>query len=1153
LIDRLTPIWAAVLEQADCPTQATFMDLGGDSISATQIVARVREATGIDFPLDTMFDGMTIERMAAWLDQARATAQGQPTLPPIARQSRASPLPLSHSQRRMWLVQSFASDTTGYNVTFALRLEGPLDAATLQNAVDTVFSRHDTFRTRFVMTPEGPHQVIDGASTLQTALDAIDLSSQPPDHREQAASEVLNGAASMPFNLTHESPWRLVFVKVHEEAHILAWVAHHILVDLWANLNIARELAQVYNHQLRGQPLQLPEVVLDCADHGSWQISEAVQAHLAPQLEYWRHQLQDLPPTNLPLDYPMADGWYKSARRVVVPVPAPLRTRLLAQASNSGHTPFMIMLAGLSVLLGRQGRSNDVAVVTPIANRQHSQTEHIVASLTNTLVMRTHLSDALTFLELLDQIKQTTLSAYAHQDLPFDQLVEQLASQKRLHDLPLGLQVMLNVANAPTDGIRFDGLHTQRVLLDRGAPQFPMSLGVDLEMTHTVVLEYADTLFRPETAQAFVTHFLQVLERALGNPTQRISELHWLSPESQAALAQWNGTRQPIPAHDSLEDMLRAQCAKTPQAVACTFSGQQLSYLALQQQAETLAAQLQSRGIGRGQRVGIHLSRGITPLTCVRAVLMTGAAYVPLDPRFPDERLRDMSQDAGLSLILSETWQNPAHWAAPPCLDPKDLLVTDKHQPFAPLTPPTPDDPAYVIYTSGSTGRPKGVVVPHRTVLNFLRSMAQTPGLAPSDKLLAVTTLSFDIAVLELLLPLSVGAQVILASDDEIMDGQALQRLIARHEATAMQATPAAWRALLDAGWSGRQPFKALIGGEALSLDLASRLLPRCSELWNMYGPTETTVWSTCWRVRAPELGIYIGRPIANTRVRIVDQTGHECPIGTPGEIVIEGDGVATGYWQRDDLTAERFIPDATSPRMAAYKTGDLGRWLWSGQLEHLGRLDHQIKVRGYRIEPGDIEAALLRHADVAHCVVIAREDQPDDVRLVAYVVRRGDATSATNPGTWREHLRQSLPDYMVPQHFITLAEMPLLANGKLNRHALPMPHRQATPSPSASPASLTPWEARVAATWCELLGMPEVSSQDNFFDLGGHSLLAMRAISQIADATGVKVNPRAYIFETLAQLAVSYERAEAAPEESASLAPQAGKRSLLDRLLRRS
>ncbi|MGC4059582.1 MAG: amino acid adenylation domain-containing protein [Aquabacterium sp.] len=899
--------------------------------------------------------------------------------------------------------------------------------------------------------------------------------------------------------------------------------------------------------------MSLPEVVLDCADHGSWQISEAVQAHLAPQLDYWRHQLQDLPPTNLPVDQTMADGWYRSARRVVAPVPASLRTQLLAQASSSGHTPFMIMLAGLSILLGRQGRSDDVAVVTPIANRQHSQTEHIVASLTNTLVMRTRLPDGITFLELLDQVKQTTLSAYAHQDLPFDQLVEHLSSQKRLHDLPLGLQVMLNVANAPTDGIRFDGLHTQRILLDRGAPQFPMSLGVDLEMTHTVVLEYADTLFRPETARAFVAHFLQILERALQDPRQRISELHWLSPESQAALTRWNDTRQAIPVFDSLDAMLRAQCARTPHAVACTFEGQQLSYLTLQHQAEILARHMQARGIGRGHRVGIHLSRGITPLVCLRAVLMTGAAYVPLDPRIPGERLRDMSQDAQLSLVLSEGWQTPAGETTPAAsVKPHEILSSGRHGPFTPLTPPTPNDPAYVIYTSGSTGRPKGVVVPHRTVLNFLHSMAQTPGLLPSDKLLAMTTLSFDIAVLELLLPLSVGAQVLLASDDEVMDGQALQRLIAQHGVTVMQATPAAWRGLLDAGWAGRAHFKALIGGEALSCDLASRLLPRCGELWNMYGPTETTVWSTCWRVQDPGQGIRIGQPIANTRVRIVDQSGHECPIGTPGEIIIEGDGVANGYWHRDDLTAARFVPD-TASTYKAYKTGDLGRWLWSGQLEHLGRLDHQIKVRGYRIEPGDIEAALLRHPDVAHCVVIAREDHPGDVRLVAYVVRRAaDASAPANHGAWREHLRQSLPEYMVPQHFVTLPEMPLLANGKLNRQALPAPHGHAATSSATAPtpASLTAWESRLAAIWRELLEVAEVSPQDNFFDLGGHSLLAMRAIGQIADATGVRVNPRAYIFETLAQLAVSYERAEASPEEAATPTPQASKRGLLNRLL---
>jgi acyl-coenzyme A synthetase/AMP-(fatty) acid ligase len=435
-----------------------------------------------------------------------------------------------------------------------------------------------------------------------------------------------------------------------------------------------------------------------------------------------------------------------------------------------------------------------------------------------------------------------------------------------------------------------------------------------------------------------------------------------------------------------------------------------------------------------------------------------------------------------------------------------------------------------VIYTSGSTGRPKGVVVAHRSLLNFLHSMALEPGIGPQDTLLAVTTLTFDIAALELLLPLTVGAEVVIAQDDDAMDGQALSGLIEQHHVTMMQATPSTWRAMLDAGWSGvgPRPFKALIGGEALTPMLARQLLPLCTELWNMYGPTETTVWSTCWRVQDPDHGIYIGRPIANTRVRIVDACGHDCPIGIPGEIVIEGDGVTDGYWQRDELTAQRFLMDIRDNGRPdrAYRTGDLGRWTWSGQLQHLGRLDHQIKVRGHRIEPGDIEAQFMRQPEVAQCVVLLREDQPGDQRLVAYVVRHDPDAPEPDATRWRQALRQHLPDYMVPQHVVWLKALPLLRNGKLDRHALPAPTTTPSASGEAPAITLTAWEARLAEVWRELLHIPSVTPTDNFFDLGGYSLLAMQAISRLAETTGIRISPRHYIFETLGQLAHTYAQA---------------------------
>ncbi|MDE2176580.1 MAG: amino acid adenylation domain-containing protein, partial [Betaproteobacteria bacterium] len=558
--------------------------------------------------------------------------------------------------------------------------------------------------------------------------------------------------------------------------------------------------------------------------------------------------------------------------------------------------------------------------------------------------------------------------------------------------------------------------------------------------------------------------------------------------------------------------------------------GHTLRYGELHARALGIAHHLRQMGVGRGDRVGLCLHRHADMLAALLGVLQSGAAYVPLDPGFPPERLHYMATDAQLRCLLTQTALLPllADADVPQlALDSAPLagLRRDAPLPPDPARDARPDDPAYLIYTSGSTGRPKGVEVPHRAAVNFLHSMAREPGLQSDDVLLAVTTLSFDIAVLELLLPLTVGARVVLADHAQSRDPFALRDLLQTSQATVLQATPSTWRMLLDVGWPGnpsRPPrLRAFIGGEALPADLAPRLLAACAEVWNLYGPTETTVWSTCWRVQ-PGQPIVIGRPIANTQVWILDPQGQLCPIGTPGEIHIGGAGVSLGYFQRPELTAERFIPDPFSADAQAslYKTGDLGRWRHDGQLEHLGRLDHQVKIRGFRIELGEIEAALREQAGVATCVLTTYAPTLEDVRLVAYLVAKPGA--APNPADLRQALRARLPDYMVPQHLVPLDALPLLPNGKLDRAALPAPQTAAPAAHTRQAARLpsTPQEQQIATIWRELLGVERVQLTDNFFDLGGHSLLAMRAVIAIEQQLGWRIAPRRLIFESLGQLA---------------------------------
>ena len=597
--------------------------------------------------------------------------------------------------------------------------------------------------------------------------------------------------------------------------------------------------------------------------------------------------------------------------------------------------------------------------------------------------------------------------------------------------------------------------------------------------------------------------------------------------DEQSQLDGWNLTAAPFPSEMRVDQLIASNSANWSARTAVEDGVGSFTYAELNARANRLARELRHRGIGREALVGLCVERSAEMVIAQLAILKAGAAYVPLDPAYPAERLRYMAQDARLQLLVTDAAAAAAlDW--PPgnrlMLDVDARVIeihSDAELPADAALDAGPLDPAYVIYTSGSSGKPKGVVVPHNSVVNLLTSMASKPGLRPEDRLLAVTTLSFDIAVLELLLPLSVGACVVLASRDHSQDGVALRAKLESAEVNVMQATPTTWQMLIAAGWRGSATFKVLVGGEALSPDLANQLLHRSGELWNMYGPTETTVWSSCWRVRHPLQGICIGTPIANTQMHILDSRLQPCPIGVPGEICISGAGVATGYLNRPDLSAERFVANLSSAKDGGrlYRTGDRGRWRHDGQLEHLGRFDFQVKLRGHRIELGEIEACLSVQEQVAWSIAMVREDRPGDARLVAYVVPQYGTPEIVE---LRRRLRLQLPEYMVPRHYVLLDVLPLLPNGKVDRAALPKPTETAVIHDTAFWVPRTDAEVAIAQVWSQLLDLERVSSTDNFFDLGGHSLLAMRAVSDIHKRLGVRLSPRRLMFETLAQLAAN-------------------------------
>uniref|UniRef100_E6PT23 Putative AMP-dependent synthetase / ligase n=1 Tax=mine drainage metagenome TaxID=410659 RepID=E6PT23_9ZZZZ len=1128
----LWAIWSEVLGLKAFGTRESFFDLGGHSLQITQVASRIRERLGLELALTKLFEHVRIADLAQHLEALQSrNAPASTNLVEIPLIPRNGLLPMSYSQRRMWLIQQFDPASAAYNIPVTLLLRGPLDTQCLQRALDSLVQRHEMLRASLLMGEREPMTRIE--PDLRVTIEHVDLIHLPADQRQPAARRWLSAGLDLPFNLSSAPLHRIALLRLDTNQHVLSWVFHHAIADTWALTIVMRELFGAYAALTHGKQPDFPPLGVQYVDYAAWQRSAPAIASRHPQTAYWLEQLRNLEPLSLPADHapPMVPSF--RGHKVFTALTPNIRAQVKQRGAAWGVTPFMLYLAAFNLLLCRISGATDIAIGSPIANRHHLATESLVGTLVNTLVMRTDLSGDPSFRSLVERVRATALGAYAHQDMPYDELVEKLANDRAGH--PIGLvRVLFNLRNAPLGRFAAVDFDYEEFDFDRIAAQFDLSIHVDTEFTHRIHLEYSTDLYTRATAERLLDSYMHVLDQALARPDLSLSAFSLATPRHMDLLrGAWNATQVPLPPQLLVHRHVQSGLLAAPQREAVfTADARPIHFAELHAQALGFARLLRQRGIGRGQRVGLSLPRGAHMLPALLGVLHAGACYVPLDPAYPPQRLRDMAEDAELALILTH---HPLQTLFAGCdvpmltLDAPGFWASLDGLPLPPDAPSDarPDDPAYMIYTSGSTGRPKGVLVPHRAVVNFLASMAQAPGLGRSDKLLAVTTLSFDIAVLELLLPLAVGAQVVIADADTARDPYALRALLERSGCNVMQATPSTWRLLLDAGWNAPPGFRALVGGEALPPDLAERLLGCCGEVWNLYGPTETTVWSTAWKVENPRAGICIGHPIANTQVWVLDAHGHCCPIGVPGEIHIGGAGVALGYWRRPELTAERFIADALSKGSEArlYKTGDLGRWRHDGQLEHLGRLDHQVKLRGFRIELGDIEAALLALPQVADAVVSTHAPGAEDVRLVAYVVSA--AGQALQVSALREALRERLPDYMLPQHIVALPALPRLPNGKINRGALPPPTHdssQARHRPRAQAAPNSPAENAIAAVWTELLGTEQIAVTDNFFDLGGHSLLAMRAITTLEQRHGVRIQPRRMVLETLGQLANGME-----------------------------
>ncbi|MEU8877944.1 amino acid adenylation domain-containing protein [Streptomyces javensis] len=1121
----LCGLFADVLGVPAVGVDDNFFDLGGHSLLAARIVNRIRSVLAVELSVRTLFEAPTVAALARTLDGEAAARL------PLTARERPEVLPLSFAQRRLWFLSRMEGPSATYNVPVVLRLSGELDRAALEQALGDLIGRHESLRTVFPETDGSPRQQVWDPDAVRIPLTVVETT-------EDALPEQLEATVTRGFDLTVSLPLRTTLFALGGSDYVLALVIHHIATDGWSTAPLVRDLSAGYAARADGRAPAWEPLPVAYADYTLWQRDhlgdeDDPESLASRQLAYWRGALAGLPDElTLPTDRPRPAVAGHRGRTLDFAIDPGLHERLTALARTRGVSTFMVLQSALALLLTKLGAGEDIPVGSPIAGRPDQALEDLVGVFLNTLVLRTDTSGDPTFDQLLERVRRTALDAYAHQDVPFERLVEVVDPERSLARHPL-FQVMLMVQNMPAAETALGGLALRPELVDLGVAKVDLSFAFgerpDRPGELSGVCEYSTELFDADSVETLIRRLIQVLEAVTGDPGLRISEVEVLSAaERERVLVEWNDTARPLPAR-RVHELYEERAARTPSAVAVLSGGVELTYAQLETRANRLAALLTARGAGPERLVAVALPRSADLLVALLAVLKTGAAYLPLDPEHPRDRIGYTLQDARPALALVTSGTAPlltrgAVGGGVPALvldDPATAAELAAAPTAAPGAVCSPDHPAYVIYTSGSTGRPKGVVVPHGALSNFLDDMGGRFGLGPADRLLAVTTVSFDIAALELYLPLLSGAGVVIADRDTVRDPAALLRMAEETGAGVVQATPSLWQAMVTASPEALRELRVLVGGEALPEALAARLRASAAGLTNLYGPTETTIWSTAADLTDDQGVPSIGTPIANTRVYVLDDRLRPVAPGVPGELYIAGAGVVRGYHNRPALTAERFVAcPFGGPGERMYRTGDIVRRTADGRLEFSGRADHQVKVRGFRIELGEIETVLTAHEAVGQAVALARADQGGGARLVAYVVPKGPG-AAPDPGVLRKTLGESLPEYMIPSAFVVLDRLPLTPNGKLDRKALPAPSFGAA---ADSRPPRTPVEEALCAVFAEVLRLPSVGIDDSFFELGGDSIVTMRLIARARAAGLVLAVNDVFEHKTVAGLAAVAE-----------------------------
>ncbi|MEH2308019.1 non-ribosomal peptide synthetase [Nostoc sp.] len=1035
--------------------------------------------------------------------------------------------PLSFAQQRLWFLNQLEPNSAFYNISHAIRLTGSFNVAALEQTLNEIVQRHEALRTSFITVEGQPTQVID--PTLSISFLMIDLREFSEAEREAEVLRLTTEEAQRPFNLAKAPLFRATLLQLSEVEQVVLFTMHHIISDDWSMKILIKEVAVLYQAFNLGQPSPLLELPIQYADFAVWQQQWLQGEELQTQLSYWIQQLNVAPSTiELPTDFPRpAIQNYQGVRQSIV-LPKPLTQALKELSQQEGTTLFMTLLAAFKVLLYRYTQQHDILVGTPIANRNRSEIEGLIGFFVNTLVLRTDLGGNPSFRELLRRVRQVTLQAYAHQDLPFEYLVEKLQPERDLSYSPV-FQVMFALQNIRKDELKLPGVTLSSLQLEKQTAQFDLS--VDFFETDSGLsgwFEYNTDLFDASTISRMVDHFCNLLSDIVANPEQHITELSLLTQaEQQQLLVKWNNTQTDYPGEYCIHQLFEAQverclttshCVSTPDAIAVSFEEQHLTYRELNHRANQLAHYLQSLGVKPEVLVGICVERSLEMVIGILGILKAGGAYVPLDPSYPQERLALILNDVKPLVLLTQkhlVTELPTSAAQVVCLDEWDLYAQESQE--NPSSSVTAENLAYVIYTSGSTGTPKGVLISHQALVNHSIAAARAYELQPEDRVLQFASVSFDVTAEELFPSWLSGSTVVIRPNQVLLFAH-FEKFLAQEKLTVLNLPTAYWHEWVSDLVQTAAPLPPTL---RLVIVGTEQALPEKLALWhklvsdrskssrirwlNAYGPTEATIGVTIFEPVKPvtyseNQRVYcvpVGRPIANTQVYLLDKHLQLTPVGVPGELYIGGIGIARGYLNHPELTAEKFIPNPFGEKsgMRLYRTGDLARYLPNGDIELLGRIDDQVKIRGFRIELGEISAKLQQYNKVREAVVIAREDEHGDKHLVAYVSPQPQQTLTITE--LRGFLQEKLPQYMMPSTFLILPTLPLLPNGKLDKRSLPAPEIR----PELEAAYVMPqtqMEQTIAGVWQKALNIDNIGIHDNFFELGGHSLLMVKVHSQL-------------------------------------------------------